>query len=219
MFLALRDEVESRLLLIQQSLAALARIEGDATFPPEVSKSLKGLTFVQLYAVYEHCVSSAVQVALRGLNSTGLALRELRHELLSLALDDHCKSLAACGPDRTWEVRMALMSRTRSVERVQAPETLFPADGSHYRIGQLRTIWALFGIGTPHVPDGRLIGRIDELVELRNGIAHGRMRAEEVGGRFSLQDLESRHSDTAQICRHVIGALEAHLADPGQLRA
>src|SRR6266545_1050753 len=204
MFSALRNEVDSRLHLIQQSLLALARIEAETIFPPEVSRCLKGLTFVQLYAVYEHCVTESVQAALRGVNASGLALRDLRHELLSLVLDDNCKSLAACGPDRTWEVRMNLMRQTRSFEPVRAPEALFPADGTHYRSAQLRTIWSLFGISAPHVPDNRLIGRIDELVDFRNAIAHGRMRAEEVGSRFSLQDLESKRADTAAICQYIM---------------
>src|SRR5438552_1861906 len=132
MFPALRNEVDGRLLLIQQSLAVLGRMEGEAMYPPEVSRCLKGLIFVQFYAVYEYCVSGAVQAALRGVNASGLALRDLRYELLFLALDDTCKSLAACGPDRIWETRMALMSRTRSLDPVRAPETLFPADGTHY---------------------------------------------------------------------------------------
>lgn len=218
MFLALRNEIESRLLIVQESLAALSRIEDDSAYSPTVSKCLKGLTFVQLYAVYEHCVTSAVQCAIRGLNASGLTLRELRHELLSLALDANCRSLTACGVDRTWEVRIKLMRLTRSADPVSAPETVFPADGSHFRGTQLQTLWELFGIVGPHVPHNRLIGRIEELVELRNGIAHGRMRAEDVGGRFSIGDLRVRHSDTAEICWHLIGALEAHVSDPVRLR-
>jgi hypothetical protein len=219
LFAALRVEVDARLLVIQQSLAALGRIEGDASFQPEVAKTLKGLAFVQLYAVYEHCVWTAVQAALKGVNASGLLLRELRHELLSMALDDNCKSLGSCGPERTWDVRLKLMGRTRGDEVVQAPEGLFPVDGSHYRIGQLRTIWSVFGMASPQVPADRLIGRIEELVELRNGIAHGRMRAEDVGSRFSLQDLADRYGDTRDLCHHIIKELETHVSDATHLRA
>jgi hypothetical protein len=219
MFPAIRQEVERRLLLIQQSLAALAKIESEGSFPPDVSRCLKGLTFVQLYAVYEHCVSSAVQAALREVNASRIALCDLRHELLCLALDDTCRSLEDCRPNRTWKARLILMGKSRSREPARAPEGLFPADGTHFRIDQLRTIWALFGIGAPEVPDNRLIGRIAELVELRNGITHGRLRAEEVGSGVSVQDLESRCADTADICMHVIGSLEEHVTDPGHLRA
>jgi hypothetical protein len=83
-------------------------MEGDAgAFPEAVPRLLKGLVFVQPYAVYEHCIVAGVQVALRQVNASGLILRELRPELLSIVLDN------------------------------------------------------------------RLIGRISEIVELRNGIAHG----------------------------------------------
>jgi len=218
-FAALRNEVDIRLLAVQQSLIAIARVEADAAFPADVSKTLKGLVFVQLYAVYEYCVTTSVQTGIRAVNSSNLALRDLRHELLSLALDDGCRSLADCGASRTWDVRLNLMARTRSSDPVQAPETVFPADGTHYRVGQLSTIWSLFGIVEPCVPDNRFIGRIDELVELRNGIAHGRMTAEDVGSRFSLTDLQSRHGDTKALCEHVVTVVEGHVTDIARLKA
>lgn len=219
MFALLRAEVDDRFLLIQQILNTLGHIETDSSFPPDVPRTLKGLVFVQLYAVYEHCVCNAVQAALRSVNRQALSLRELRHELLAMALDDGCKSLSNCGTERMWPVRVMLLGKSRSAEAAEIPENLFPADGSHYRIGQLRTIWTLFGMASPEVPDNRLIGRIDELVELRNGIAHGRLRAEEVGRRFSLNDLQDRFVDTGEICRHVLSELEAHVSDPAALRA
>jgi HEPN superfamily protein len=217
-FPALRSDVEDRLLLIEEQISVLSRVEDEKTVPQTLLKTLKGLTFVQLYAVYEQTVVGAVQAAIRALNMTRIPLRELRHELLGIALDANCRSLADCGPNRTWDVRVALMGKTRSEDPVEAPEEMFPADGTHYRFGQLQTLWTLFGIPSLPVPEMRLIGRIEELVELRNGISHGRLRAEEVGSTVSVTDLRSRHGDIREICRHLIATLEMHVNDPTRLR-
>jgi hypothetical protein len=96
-------------------------------------------------------------------------------------------------------------------------DDLFPSDGSHYRIAQLRTIWKIFSVGAPVVPEPRLIGRVEELVENRNAISHGRRTPEEVGGRYSVQDIADRVDDTNAICSHVLVALESHVQAGGLL--
>lgn len=218
MFSALRYEVEGRLQTIQESILGLSKAEGDSNYPASFSRTLKGLAFVQMYAVYEYCITNAVQCAVRVVNSYSFPFRDLRHELLALTLDANYRSIAAVTSEKSWPGRIELVRRARSTEPASAPETLFPADGSHFRDIQLRTIWAIFGVQCAHVPDNRLIGRIEELVEVRNAIAHGRERAESVGGRFSLTDIKTRHADTVEICRHLINSLEAHVGDAVRLR-
>ncbi len=74
----------------------------------------------------------------------------------------------------------------------------------------METIWKLFGVTAPVVPDKRLIGRISELVQYRNEIAHGRTSAEDVGRRFTVKEIGKRIKDTKFICLYLIKILEVH---------
>jgi hypothetical protein len=91
-------------------------------------------------------------------------------------------------------------------------DTLFPTDGSHYRVAQL---WTIFGITVPVVPESRLIARIDELVENRNAIAHGRRTPQEVGGRYSTSDIEKRIDDIEITTVYLVTEMENHYNSGG----
>jgi len=202
---------------MQVTLRYVGGVEADQSAPLDVVRALKGLAFVQLYAIYEYAVVQSVIAANRTVSSHKIAHSALRHSLLPLALDSECKSLADCGPSREWDVRRGLMAGSRASDPAAITDTLFPSDGSHFRRRQLNTIWELFGLDSSIVPEPRLLGRIDELVEKRNSVAHGRESAESVGARFSLSDLEARLVDIATVCRHVIESLDSHVSEPRNL--
>jgi hypothetical protein len=85
-------------------------------------------------------------------------------------------------------------------------------------VKQLETIWAVFGLTVPVVPELRLLGRIEELVENRNAIAHGRRTAVEVGGRYSALEIEKRIDDVEQISSYVVTQMEDHYKGGGVRR-
>ncbi len=60
------------------------------------------------------------------------------------------------------------------------------------------------------VPDNRHLGRIEELVENRNAIAHGRETAEEVGRRYSTSELGKRIDDVFTLTKYIISTMESH---------
>jgi hypothetical protein len=112
---------------------------------------------------------------------------------------------------------MELFKKVDSASTFDVCDDLFPFDGSHFRFQQLETIWALFGLAVPIVTANRMMGRIDELVEHRNAIAHGRATAEEVGRRFSVGDIEGRINDTQDIYIHLISSMQLHCSNAANL--
>lgn len=87
-----------------------------------------------------------------------------------------------------------------------------------FDMARFKTIWNLFGIDGPTLPDLRLISRIDELVGNRNSIAHGRLTANEVGRDYSAKDLGRIIKDVSTIANHVIASLEDHIQNQKYLR-
>lgn len=168
----------------------------------------KGLVFVQLYGVYEFAVRASVQAALSAIKEGRLSPSQLPHEILCLVLDPLWVAAAKAGRSRMWEKRQDLIAKVVSGDSLSdLQDTLFPSDGSHYRVKQLHTIWKIFAIPGPVVPDPRFQGRIHELVENRNAIAHGRITAEEVGRRYTRRDLDLRADDTEVIATYVVETL------------
>jgi hypothetical protein len=214
-FAVIRSEVATRHLATRQWYGAVATAPAPA---PVVSK---GLVFVQNYALYEYSLVSSLAAALATAKTHGLTLNDVRHELLALILSSEFDSAADSSQDKRWSQRIELFRRVRCHEQIGAGrfEGIFPTDGSHFRTRQLETIWSLLGIAVPIVATPRHRGRIDEMVEHRNAIAHGRESPDVIGRRFSEAEIHSRIDDTAALCVHIIDTLEIHSRNPANLRA
>ncbi len=216
MFDIIGIEIDSRIALNKQLCAMVRSIEQSKALE---SAACKGLIFVNLYGVYEYAVRSGVQAVLAAIRSDRLCPRDLHSNLLALVLNPKFSSVSAAGRSKIWKHRFDLIREFESSTPLQMlDDTLFPNDGSHYRVGQLQTIWAVFGIDVPLLSELRLFGRIDELVENRNAIAHGRRTPEEVGGRYSQSEIEKRVDDIEKIAKHIVREMEIHYHSGGVRR-
>lgn len=216
MFDITRTEIRARILAIKQLLALLRTFDQQKSLE---AAACKGLTFVSLYGVYEYAIHSAVQAVLAAVRSDQLCPRDLHHRSLTLILNPGFSSASSAGRARMWRQRLDLVASLESTNSMHSlDDTLFPSDGSHYRVAQIETIWAVFGITVPVVPEPRLRGRIEELVENRNAIAHGRLTAEEVGRRYSTSEIEKRIEDIEKITVYVVTEMETHYNGGGVRR-
>lgn len=185
-----------------------------ATGGDPASRAGKGLIFVQNYAVYEYVVVRAVRAMIVEANNRALTHSTARTELLALALHAEFDAVVGGALKKTWENRSTLLRRVRSADVVKIHDGLFPKDGSQFRVPQLETLWSLFGLPQPVLPAGRLIGRVGEMVDNRNRIAHGEEPAEDVGRRYTLGEVRERVDDTEALCSHVITTIGAYLGTP-----
>jgi hypothetical protein len=169
------------------------------------------MLFVELYGVYEYSVKTAVQAVLSFIRRDALAPVNINHNALTLALRGSFDSLSNVGPWKTWEKRLNLVSDLESQTPLHSLiDTVFPSDGSHFRESQLQTIWDIFGLSCPILPEKKHIGRVSELVENRNAIAHGRRTADDVGSGFSFDDMEQRINDVERISIYLLTEMETH---------
>jgi len=184
---------------------------------PTVTKTAKGLVFVQLYSVYEFTVTQCFSAAIRTVSTYSIPAINIRPEVLSVALDSQWDSLRDTSKRRSWDKRIRLLQYTRDNIPVSIPDDIFPFDDSHFRTKQLETIWSVLGILLPTLPKPIHIGRIQEVVEHRNAIAHGRETADKIGSRFTQNELRIRISDMQNICLYILDTIEAHCADMANL--
>jgi len=216
MFSALKVEITTRILQIETFLNA---IHGPADTGPTTavvaspvgSTTARGLIFVELYGIWEYTLKTAVEAAIQELKKTGEPMRRFRLELLGLLLHTECDAVSKCVRENMWEKRMELFRQTGS-SKVVSDDLPFPNDGSMYRESQLQTIWSLFGITSNIVPDDRLRGRIGQIVDNRNEIAHGDSTAANVGCRYSVDEIRKIIAAVQDLSLHVVSQLETHCA-------
>ena len=173
----------------------------------------KGLFFVHLYGAFEYTVTQSVQRSLQLVNFSAPTMRELKPVFWSVALDAECKAVADVGPAKVWPKRWKLFERSVSSEPVTIDDSVFPADGSNLKTLQMESVWRSLSLPGDVVPMPRLRGRLDELTDNRNRIAHGRESPVSVGSRYSVDDLRIRFRDIEGYCSYVIQTLESFLTD------
>lgn len=182
------------------------------TSPPEIAVS-KGLFFVNLYGAFEYTVTSSVQKTLSIIDSKQIPVTKFKPTMLSLVLDSQCRSISAVGSAKLWEKRWELFNQLSSSNVVSINNTVMPTDGSNIKYGQLSSIWTTLCIKEPVVPTMIYRGRLEEMAENRNAIAHGRESAATIGRRYSINDLEQRFNDINTLCIYIIQCLENYLTN------
>ena len=208
MFTTLATEVDDRFSSLELFFKDTRSLKG------RHAAMVKGLMFVQVYAVYEFTVKGVVRAAVDSIATHGHELKDIRPSLMSLLLDPEWKSFRDSGRKRQWEGRLRVLERAFSNEAVTVPEeTSIPSDGTHYRYSQLCVIFRVFGIARMPVRRKLHIPRISEVVGHRNAIAHGRETAEQIGRRYTRPEVLRISRQMNSVCRSLIDALEQLCSD------
>ncbi len=204
MFQGIEAEATARFRGVRQTLSRSPR--GVAS----PSAEMKGYVFVQIYAIYEYVVKSSVEATLQAFNQSNVRLSEVRLPLLSLCLHGELQSLQDCSSKKAWEKRHALFEAIGSSRTAVVDTALLPNLGDHFRHRDLQFVFEVFGVrGLPTRRRNHSF-RINEVVLNRNQIAHGEVRAEEVGRNFSRQDINHRIDQMESVCRCIVARLSQH---------
>jgi len=207
------DEVRSFLLLIRNLEANYSSMVSSV----EV-KVAKGLFFVHLYGAYEYTVSSSIEKTLQIISSMNIAIVDYKPVLLGIVLNAPFQAVCDVGGDKKWGKKREFFQQLTSHIPISFDTTVLPTGTGNLKRPQLETIWATMGINQPVLPKPILFGRLEELVENRNAISHGRESPVTIGGKYTIDKLEKRFQDISELCSYVIQSLETYLNDKDFLR-
>ena len=119
-----------------------------------------------------------------------------------------------CSPKSVWNNRLELFEKVFSNGKAQVKNTVLPKDGTHFRHSQLQLIFEVLGIARTPAQRRRHLQRIDEVVDNRNAVAHGRETAENIGRQYSRADILHRIKQIKSVCLLLISVIEHHCNDP-----
>lgn len=178
---------------------------------PITVNTIKGLFFVQLYAVYEFTVTSLTQNSLSYINAQNMLTNSYKLQMLSIVLDSHFNSIEASNGKKHWDRRKTLLNDFDAKDVIPIDITILPTGEGNLKHRQLKSIFDTMCLTCDAVPTNRFIGRLEELVENRNAISHGRLTPSEIGSRYSIADLEQILNEISELCSYLIKSFEDYL--------
>lgn len=205
----LRSEIEGRFAAVEAFFKANRK--------QEVSPTIRGLAFVQIYAAYEYASRAAVAAAIADISAKKLRLKDLRAPIAALFLAPELEGLQTQAKKKIWEARIGLIEKLYSKDTATVPPATFPLDGEHFRSSQLVLIFKIFGITRRPTRRGPHMLRIDEVVENRNDIAHGLSTPEAVGGRYTRADVLRIIRQVRSACLILVNSVQRECADSARI--
>lgn len=200
--------LEVRRLLLHIKVVEAAKAEDPVV--PEDAAFLRGLFYVHLYGAFEYSVSTSVAALLEGISGTQVPYSELEHLFHSVALHTRFEAAESSRFDRKLERRRELLRQQISSEPCLLDESVLS--------GQLQNIWGktldeLFSslcIDRPIVPEIRLRGYVDQVVNHRNEVSHGRSSAGGIGRMVTSTDLERVLEAILSITNHLVDRFDEY---------
>lgn len=220
MLTTVRAKVSGRLAEVFQLVEHIRHLESIPPVPdPPEAKILRGLFYVHLYAALEYSVSQGVQRFLLAVAELGVLPMHLHARFFSVALDPGFRSIRDLGEAKGWGARVKLIDLQPSSVCQPINSDVFGLFLQNVWVERLDVLFSCLNIDQPVVPDPAFRLYIDELVDRRNGVAHGRFSALGVGSARRSPELLTRFNAISATCIHLLDCFEQHHLDRGLILA
>lgn len=211
MFSDLKIDSASKLVEVREFLDLISGLIPTPPIPtPNSLLTAKGMFYVHIYGVFEFTVTSCVKKTISAINIENTLINDIQPLLLSLALNPECDSISSTR-SRNWTNRWNLFEKIRDNVIAQISTDIMPTDGKNIRYSQLESIWKTFCITSPILNAPSIGGRLKDIVDNRNAIAHGNNTPAEIGSRVTITDLYSRYNEMSSYCSYVIQVFEDYV--------
>ncbi|WP_375771021.1 MAE_28990/MAE_18760 family HEPN-like nuclease [Archangium gephyra] len=207
-----RAEAYQRLKEVRLTLETIKSLESTDVLVPDPSNVtvLRGLYYVHLYAALEFTVNSATQAVLQQIAALNVRYSDFVPSLYSIALDGAFKSVRDARSEQ-WKKRLALLATQFSNDTCTVSPVVFSSDLQNIWYKTLVELFDCLGITSLPVPDIRLKQYIDEIVEKRNAVAHGRESPILAAAGRRSPDLEQRYDAVSKTIDYLFDCFEGYL--------
>jgi RiboL-PSP-HEPN len=175
-------------------------------------KILRGMFYVHLYGAFEKVINEAVERTLLAIDSLGTRNDKYITEFNTVTLFSKVQSLRDTG-HKGW------LSKAHDVFKSVGSGDVFKIDNTMFSV-PLQNVWhetlretlACFGL-RQFEQNSRDSVAVDEVVDRRNAIAHGRESPANVGERFRCIDLKSRMDSVQKVADLFVETLESYVTN------
>lgn len=169
----------------------------EATHPPaagraDIGSSARGLVIVLLFAAYENLLTALCRSLLEAAASLRIGAKRLRPGFQVFAIANSLKGVFDAGRSTVFTNHgPQIVAQLRAGKARDIDTSIFPHDGSYMRKSQVLLFCELFGLPHPGATLREVWQRLDVVVTERNGIAHGRLTADEVGRNYTVDEMRA----------------------------
>lgn len=209
-----KDRTAKRYAEVYAFLNHLTTLEPSNPFeeiPLEV-QIMKGLFYVQLYGAFEKSVNDIIETSVLLISAKSVKNNHFEKPLLSLALLNDMKSIHDSSQSKMIAKSVDLFIKAGSNNVIKLNETAFS--------NSLQNVWAktineslrALGIESPTLEKSEEV-TIDEIVDRRNAVAHGRDSAAKVGEKFRVDVLRKKMDTIATATQKITDVTELHFIE------
>jgi hypothetical protein len=170
-------------------------------------RMMRGLFFVQLYGTVEAVVLQTMSLLLGSIKALTPTTRDIDHAFYVVALSNNWKRVKDQGYKKIFSQMRNFFDSQQSVTVCEIDETLFSLYLQNISGAAIDELILAIGANIPLLLQDRVL--LNELVDNRNKVAHGRESSAEVGGRYSITDLQSKLSQVQNFTYGFIAAIES----------
>lgn len=186
--------------------------------PTNQVKLLRGLYYVHLYAALEKTVNEMVEQALLLIKNDSVQNRHYKTEFNVVSLHPKMQGFKAAGYRDFFSKSIDVFSALDSNAPSEINNTLFYTNLQNIWFATLTQVLQCFGIAEfPIEPRVRV--SVDEVVDKRNAIAHGRESPVAIGERYRSDVLRQRTQEIQLIVDQFIDVLETYVAQREFIKA
>lgn len=214
MFREARVIVYAALQEAQELLSVIK--EGESTDPkisdPNILNILRGLFYVSLYASFECAIRKGLSIYILYITEKQIAMRHLGRYFHSISLDGVFKKLKDKERD-VLETRIEFLKKQLSAEECSVDNDIFDLYLQNINSNRLKNIFNCLCINEPITPRIEFEGYINELVNKRNLVSHGRELISEVGRSKKHDDLFTIFNSIKNTIEYFFDLLEKNYND------
>jgi hypothetical protein len=208
---SIKENARTRFNEVQINLNYIANIEmnnSELELPSEV-KIMKGLFYVHLYSALEKTVNDVVEHTLRLISSSAVKYNHYSVPFSVISLADHLKSFKDCGHSRFFDKAITIFSNMQDKSIASINETVFSGSLKNVWTKTIDEVMRAFGMNG-FIASPRERATLDEIVEKRNAVAHGRESALEVGERHRTEVLRDKTLIITEVAYRLIDDFESY---------
>lgn len=157
------------------------------------NKSMRGLFLVGLYGAFERSTNATVDEAISEISSHQSACTKCNPEIFTIFRYSSIKSIRDASRVNVFEKSLHMFSSIKSAEKVSISDNPLAEIMQNVDGNTLIRISRYFGIENYEISWASR-GRLGNLKERRNAVAHGREAPATAGERFSYQELRNMYA-------------------------
>lgn len=165
--------------------------EGPMDPTPSEVKIMRGLFYVHTYSAIEKAINELVQRTLLLINSNQVKNNHFTLAFNTISVIDKLQSIRNCSSRNFTNNSISLFQEVGSKSVRQINETVFSYQLQNVWVSTIEEVFGAFGMEIPEIGP-REKATINEIVDKRNAVAHGRESASFVGERHRANILREK---------------------------